>query len=63
MLQDPAMMVQHKTWAVFVLSSVVKNYKQGQDEAVSGHLISICLNELEDSDPTYRQWLVSSPGE
>ena len=37
----------------------VKNYKQGQDEAVSGHLISICLNELEDSDPTYRQWLVS----
>lgn len=37
----------------------MKNYKQGQDEAVSGHLISICLNELEDSDPTYRQWLVS----
>ena len=39
--------------------SQVRNYKQGQDEAVSGHLISICLNELEDSDPTYRQWLVS----
>ena len=37
----------------------MRNYKQGQDEAVSGHLISICLNELEDSDPTYRQWLVS----
>ena len=37
----------------------MKNYKQGQDEAVSGHLISICLNELEDSDPTYRQWLGS----
>ena len=29
-------------------------YKQGQDEAVAGHLISICLNELEDSDPVYR---------
>ena len=60
-LQDPGMMVQHKTWAVFVLSSVVRNYKQGQDEAVAGHLISICLNELEDnvsSDPVYRQWLV-----
>ena len=38
--------------------SQVRNYKQGQDEAVSGHLISICLNELEDNDPTYRQWLV-----
>ena len=23
-LQDPAMLVQHKTWAVFVLSSVVR---------------------------------------
>ena len=32
------MLVQHKTWAVFVLSSVVKNYKQGQDEAVSGNI-------------------------
>merc|ERR1719192_897115 len=57
-LQDPAMLVQHKTWAVFVLTSVVRGYKQGQDEAVAGHLISICLNELEDSDPVYRQWLV-----
>ena len=35
-LQDPAMLVQHKTWSVFVLASVVSNYKQGQDEAVSG---------------------------
>ena len=25
---------------------------------MAGHLISICLNELEDSDPVYRQWLV-----
>ena len=59
-LQDPAMMVQHKTWAVFVLYNVVSNYKQGQDEAVAGHLISICLNELEDNDPVYKQWLVSA---
>ena len=54
------MMVQHKTWAVFVLYNVVSNYKQGQDEAVAGHLISICLNELEDTDPVYKQWLVSA---
>ena len=37
LLQDPTMMVQHKTWAVFVMSSVVRNYKQGQDEAVAGN--------------------------
>ena len=56
-LQDPAMLPQHKTWAVFVLSSVVKGYKQGQDEAVAGNLISICLNEMEDADPVFKQWL------
>ena len=51
------MLVQHKTWAVFVLSSVVQGYRQGQDEAVAGNLISICLNELEEGEPVYRQWL------
>jgi len=56
-LQDAAMLPQHKTWAVFVLSSVVKGYKQGQDEAVAGNLISICLNEMEDADPVFKQWL------
>ena len=44
-LQDPAMLPQNKTWAVFVLYSVVQGYKQGQDEAVVGILISIFLNE------------------
>jgi regulator-associated protein of mTOR len=45
-LQDSQMQLQHKTWAVFVLASVVNNYRAGQDEAVAGNLISICLNEL-----------------
>ena len=31
-VQDPAMLPQHKTWSVFVLSSVVQGYKPGQDE-------------------------------
>jgi len=56
-LQDPAMLPQHKTWAVFVLATVVQGYKQGQEEAVAGNLISICLNEIEDADPVYKQWL------
>ena len=55
--QDPAMLPQVKTWAVFVLSSVVQGYKQGQDEAVAGNLISICLNEMEEVDPVFKQWL------
>eukprot|EP00092_Neocalanus_flemingeri_P035149 GFUD01038251.1.p1 GENE.GFUD01038251.1~~GFUD01038251.1.p1 ORF type:complete len:1354 (-),score=488.66 GFUD01038251.1:404-4465(-) len=56
-LQDPAMLPQVKTWAVFVLSSVVQGYKQGQDEAVAGNLISICLNEMDEADPVFKQWL------
>ena len=56
-LQDPAMLPQHKTWAVFVLYSVVQGYKQGQDEAVAGNLISICINEMEEADPVFKQWL------
>ena len=56
-LQDPAMLPQNKTWAVFVLYSVVQGYKQGQDEDVAGNLISICLNEMEEADPVFKQWL------
>ena len=41
-------MAEHKTWSVFVLASVVQAYKPGQDEAVAGNLISICLDELEE---------------
>ena len=31
-LQDAAMLPDHKTWSVFVLSSIVQGYKPGQDE-------------------------------
>jgi regulator-associated protein of mTOR len=56
-LQDPAMLPQHKTWAVFVLSSVVQRYKHGQVEVVAGNLVSICLNEMDEAEPVFKQWL------
>jgi regulator-associated protein of mTOR len=56
-LQDAAMLPDHKTWSVFVLSSIVQGYKPGQDEALAGNLITLCLNELDDKDPVLRQWL------
>merc|ERR1719192_1807667 len=56
-LQDPTMLPQYKTWAVFVLASVVKGFRAGQDEAVAGNLISICLNEMEEGEPVLKQWL------
>ena len=36
---------------------MVQGYKQGQDEDVAGNLISICLNEMEEADPEFKQWL------
>ena len=33
-LQDPAMLTEHKTWSVFILSSIVQGYKPGQDEVI-----------------------------
>ena len=56
-LQDPAMLPQHKSWTVFFLSSVVQGYKQGQDAAVAGNLIGICLNEMKEAYPVSKQWL------
>ena len=53
------MLIQHKTWAVFVLCSVAKKYKQVQNKVMASKLISICHNELEDKDEhEYKQWLV-----
>ena len=51
------MLPQHKTWTIFVLSSVVQGYKQGKDEVVAENLISICLNEMGEADPVLKQWL------
>jgi regulator-associated protein of mTOR len=41
----------------FFLSSVVQGYKQGQDAAVAGNLIGICLNEMKEAYPVSKQWL------
>ena len=30
---------------------------RGQDEAMAGNLISICLNEMEEADTVFKQWL------
>lgn len=61
-LQDSCMMPDQRTWAAFVLASIVHNFKQGQQEAEQGNLISICLDQLDDEDPVLRQWLVIALG-
>ncbi|XP_043280905.1 regulatory-associated protein of mTOR isoform X2 [Venturia canescens] len=56
-LQDVSMQSEHRTLAAFVLASVVNNYPAGQEAALQGSLVSICLEQLGDSNPLLRQWL------
>ncbi|XP_026286315.1 regulatory-associated protein of mTOR isoform X3 [Frankliniella occidentalis] len=56
-LQDLSMPSEHRTLAAFVLASVVNNYPQGQEVALQGSLVSICLVQLSDPSPLLRQWL------
>lgn len=56
-LQDPLIPSEHRTLAAFVLASIVNNYPAGQEAALKGSLVSICLEQLGDSNPLLRQWL------
>lgn len=48
---------EHRTMAAFVLACIVQNYVAGQEAALQGSLVSICLEQLNDSNPLLRQWL------
>ncbi|XP_064606975.1 LOW QUALITY PROTEIN: regulatory-associated protein of mTOR-like [Liolophura sinensis] len=56
-LADPYMPAEHRTMAAFVLAMIVNEYQQGQEAALQGNLISICLEQLTDSHSQLRQWL------
>ncbi|XP_033214111.1 regulatory-associated protein of mTOR isoform X2 [Belonocnema kinseyi] len=56
-LQDTTVPSEHRTLAAFVLACIVNNYQQGQESALQGSLVSICLEQLGDQNPLLRQWL------
>lgn len=43
--------------SVFVLSRMVHDHPCGQEAALQGSLVSICLEQLNDPSPLLRQWL------
>lgn len=61
-LQDDCMMPTHRTWAAFILATIVHNFQQGQKEAEKTNLIAICLEHLDDEDVILRQWLAIALG-
>lgn len=48
---------EHRTLAAFVLACIVNNYQLGQEAGLQGSLVSICLEQLNDSNPLLRQWV------
>ncbi|KAL0892629.1 hypothetical protein ABMA27_014356 [Loxostege sticticalis] len=61
-LQDPTVDSEHRTLAAYVLAGIVDNYPAGQEAALQGSMISICLEQLNDSSPALRQWACISLG-
>ncbi|KAG5869942.1 hypothetical protein JTB14_023212 [Gonioctena quinquepunctata] len=56
-LQDTSISSEHRTQATFVLACIVNNYRDGQEAALQGSLVSICLEQLNDPCPQLRQWV------
>ncbi|XP_067126176.1 regulatory-associated protein of mTOR [Centruroides vittatus] len=56
-LADPYIPAEHRTMAAFVMSCIVHNYPSGQEAAMQGNLIAICLEQINDPNPLLRQWL------
>ncbi|XP_077490402.1 regulatory associated protein of MTOR complex 1 isoform X1 [Amblyomma americanum] len=56
-LSDLSMPPEHRTMAAFVMSCIVANYPSGQEAALKGSVIALCLEQLTDSHARLRQWL------
>ncbi|XP_017782723.1 PREDICTED: regulatory-associated protein of mTOR isoform X2 [Nicrophorus vespilloides] len=56
-LQDTTIASEHRTQAAFVLACIVNEYRDGQEAAVQGSLVSICLELLSDPCAELRQWV------
>ncbi|KAJ8727816.1 hypothetical protein PYW08_016201 [Mythimna loreyi] len=55
-LQDPSVDSEHRTLAAYVLAGIVDNYPAGQEAALQGSMISICLEQLSDGSGRLAQW-------
>lgn len=57
-LADTTTIFNHdcRTFAAFVLASIVYKFEQGQANAMKGSLVSICLEQINDENPLLRKW-------
>lgn len=57
-LQDLTIPTHNRTFAVFVLASIVHDFPLGQENALQCSLISVCLEQLNNTSALHRQWSV-----
>lgn len=55
-LQDLNIPTYYRTFAVFVLASIVHEFPLGQKSALQCSLISVCLGQLNSTNALHRQW-------
>lgn len=56
-LSDLAYDSHYRIQTAFVMSCVVRDFRQGQECAFQSNLIAICLEQINDPDPLLRRWL------
>ncbi|KAL1512534.1 hypothetical protein ABEB36_002115 [Hypothenemus hampei] len=56
-LQDSTMSSETRTQATFVLCCLVTDNRDGQEVALQGSLVSVCLEQLGDPSADLRQWV------
>lgn len=59
-LEDTTVIFNHdcRTFAAFVLASIVYKFEQGQINAQKNKLVSICLEQMDDRNPLLRKWFI-----
>lgn len=62
-LQDPTIPSKTRTEAAFVLTCIVKSNREGQEAALQGSMVTICLEQLSDENPHLRQWVALCLGQ
>lgn len=52
------MQSDHRSMAAFAMSVILKNYLPGQEVALQENLVTVCLEQMNDSYVLLRLWVI-----
>jgi len=62
-LENKTIESDQRAMVAFILSVICNNSRPGQSACLAGNTLSICLNQLSESDSTLRRWLLLCLGQ